>query len=99
MQLAQAVHAGTQFVLEHPELARYWEEVWKNLVCLQVRDEDELLNCWEDIRCEGVTPTIFIEPDLNDERTSLASLLTEQQAKKFKRLSLSLRTSPKGGEA
>jgi len=100
MQLAQAVHAGTQFVLEHPELARYWEDEWKNLVCLQVPSEDDLLDVLRVLTGTDAPYTYFIEPDLNGEHTSVAALLTETQAKAFKGLKLSLRAStPKGGVA
>ena len=107
MQLAQAVHAGTQFVLEHPEYARQWEETWKNLICLQVPNEEDLLGvldlltgwCSQEYSLSGAPFSYFIEPDLDDEHTSVACLLTESQGKKFKNLRLSLRpSSPKGGE-
>lgn len=106
LQLAQAVHAGTQFVLDYPELSVKWDDEWKNLVCLQVPDEDELLNVL-DVLTGWCGPhafidaphSYFVEPDLGGEHTSVAALLTDQQAKRFKNLSLSLRTkSPRGGE-
>lgn len=105
-QLAQAVHAGTQFAIEYPEYASYWNDNWKNLVCLQVPDEDRLLDIL-DIFSGWCSPlsyidapyTYFVEPDLNNEHTACAALLTEDQAKKFKKLPLSLRASShKGGE-
>lgn len=99
-QLAQAVHAGTQFAIEHPEWATEWNDIWKNLVCLQVKDEDRLLDFCDVFAYEECPYTVFVEPDLNNEHTSAAALLTEEQAKKLKKLQLSLRaSSPKGGVA
>lgn len=104
--MAQAVHAGTQFVLEHPEHAKDWEEKWKNLVCLAVPSQDDILLLLDRLTgwCGNSDYHIkapfsyFVEPDLNNEHTSVACLLTEGQAKEFKRLSLSLRSSSRGGE-
>lgn len=85
--------------MDCPEFAYEWEEVWKNLVCLAVKDEDHLLDLLDVVDDHCPVYSAFKEPDLNDEFTSLAVLAPESFSNKyFSHLPLSLRSSPKGGE-
>jgi hypothetical protein len=62
LQLAQAVHAATEYALRFPAMARSTE----NVVVLNVADEPELLSHAEP------SGFLFHEPDVNDEATAYA---------------------------
>lgn len=93
-----ATHAGAQFAVEHPEEAKAWSENSHSLVCLEIDNEDELLN-WADRLSGWCGPaakidapwTLFHEPDIR-EHTALAVLLPEHKWPLLGHLELALQS-------
>ena len=76
-QAVQAGHSLAQFILEHLEISQLW-----HIIYLSVEDEDALLRLIEKCSKKGLRVSIFREPDLNNEITSI----TIEPGKKSKRL-------------
>lgn len=91
-QLAQTLHAGLQFALECPERFKQWDEDSKSVVCLSAANENAL---WEII--DRIDPelrsqiSLFREPDLNNELTSIALYASYETRKKLSNLPLALK--------
>lgn len=72
LQAAQAVHAAIGHCLANPEATRKWHDESNYLVIVSARDEDHLVDLIDrGIRRYGLKPTVFREPDLNNEITAV----------------------------
>lgn len=71
-QLAQCVHAAIQFTQEWPELAEPWYTESNFLVCLSLRDEDDLKELAEQARTLELHYSAAEEPDFDDAWTAVA---------------------------
>ena len=71
-QVAQSCHAMRLFSAQHPEVDREWYEQSNNLVCLQVADEDALLELFERAQSAEVATSTFREPDFGGSATAVA---------------------------
>ena len=81
-QAVQAGHAVAEFLLRGPDTN------WQNgtLVYLGVDSEDEI-NKWSDIlTMKNIPHTVFREPDIGDQATSLAAVCEDKIFRKLKLL-------------
>lgn len=91
LQMAQAIHAAIQWVIEDPDLSSIWHKKSNNVVVKHVPDEAALLELAakaEDRRC---VVEAFTEPDLAGATTAVAivgsranALLRELPLARFK---------------
>lgn len=80
----QAGHAVAEYLIQYPQTP------WRNstLIYLVVENEEEL-NLWgERLSSEGIKFAEFIEPDIGDQKTTLATVLHEDQKEIFGKLRL-----------
>ena len=70
-QSVMSSHAIVQFVFEHPEIAQIW---FKDpyLAQLSVENEEELLRLISKLQKNHIKHSIFREPDLGNQITSIA---------------------------
>lgn len=71
-QGVQSIHAGIQFIFEHPEFAREWYHNSNYLGFLSVANEQELHRLVEQAASLGLKHSIFKEPDIGDQVTAIA---------------------------
>jgi len=72
LQMAQAIHAAIQFVLEHQTEARAWYDTSNNVIVKQVADEATLTELVLERDYNRTTCQVFGEPDLNGAWTAAA---------------------------
>lgn len=89
MQVAQSTHAIADFIFEYPELAKQWKETSNYVVCLSVKNLEELEILSKTIEDENITR--FYEPDLDNQLTSFCILGTNEVRKKLSHLPLTLK--------
>jgi len=72
MKLAQSCHAMAAFAADHPSVTALWHTEGNNLVCLEVANEQDLLDLAERARAIGALTSLFTEPDLGGQATAAA---------------------------
>ena len=87
-QIAQSGHAISQFILEHHDLAKEWNNNY--LISLSVSSEQKLENLLRKLIDIGHRVSYFLEPDINNELTSICFIETESTKKLTSHLPLSL---------
>ena len=94
-QLVQSTHSAIRFQHEHSEIAKDWDINSQYLACLSTKDEESLKQLIKKAESKDIKYTVFIEPDINNEMTSvtfepsdLARRLTSSLPKMFKNLNL-----------
>ena len=67
---AQACHAATQYLLDYPDTE------WNNgyIICLEAKNEEELLTLKSKLEKENKKFACFHEPDMNDQLTGISAL-------------------------
>lgn len=78
----QAGHSLAQFILEHLEISQLWHKESQYLIYLSIIDENALLRLIEKCNKCNLNISVFKEPDINNEITSI----TIEPGKKSKRL-------------
>ena len=71
-QAVQSIHSGIQFQHEHPEIAKHWHSTSDYLALLSTEDEQSLLSLLEKCRKNGLHCSVFTEPDIGNQVTSIA---------------------------
>lgn len=91
LQMAQAIHAAVQWVIEDPDISAIWHEKSNNVVVKHVPDEAALLDLIEQGAARGCVIEAFKEPDLAGATTAVAfvggganALLRELPLARFK---------------
>lgn len=72
LQLAQAVHAAVQWVIEDPDLSAVWHRKSNNVVVKHVASEAALLELAAKGEDRGCVVEAFKEPDLAGATTAVA---------------------------
>jgi len=85
-QAVQGGHAAAQFMLKHNEVAKLWNN--HRLIYVNVKDERALRKMIYKLRRHNLDYASFNEPDINNEMTAIATVVTEKERKLFKHLSL-----------
>lgn len=71
-QAVQAAHSAIQFQHDYPEIAKLWHEHSKYLACLSVKDENSLIDLIKKADKKNIKYSVFIEPDIDNQITSVA---------------------------
>lgn len=71
-QAVQAAHSIPLFSLEHPEIFFEWYHVSNYLVVLSVDNEESLKNLIAKAKERGIKCSVFAEPDIDNQITSIA---------------------------
>lgn len=90
-QAVQSIHALPEFAKEHPEEYQNWYETSKYIALLSVKDEHHLKNLIRKLNEKGIKYSIFLEPDIDNQVTSVAIEPSEDAHHICKRLPLALR--------
>jgi len=72
VQASQLVHANSEFAVEYPVQFLNWHDTSNYVALLSVEDEQSLINLANKLRSRGLSVSLFQEPDLNNQYTSLA---------------------------
>lgn len=86
----QSIHAGIQFVFEHPEYAEAWYKQSNYLGFLSVANESELVQLIEQAMAKGIKFSVFREPDIDNQITAIALEPGNKSKKLCSRLKLAL---------
>lgn len=70
-QLAQSLHSISDYSVKHPETFKEWNTTSNYIVALSTENEQSLKNIIGRLDKEGIEYTAFVEPDLNNEITSI----------------------------
>lgn len=70
-QAVQSVHAGIQFIFEHPEYAECWYKQSNYLGLLSVATEVELIGLIERATAQDIRFSVFREPDIGNQITAI----------------------------
>lgn len=90
-QAVQGMHAGIQFIFDHPEIAREWHLNSDYLCFLSVINESELIELVSQAASLGLKYSIFREPDIGNQVTAIALEPNEESKKLCGRLPLALK--------
>ena len=71
-QSVQAGHAAIQFQYDHPKVAADWFKNSQYLAFLSAKNQEHLLDIVTKAESKGVKVSVFREPDIGDEITSIA---------------------------
>lgn len=70
-QLPQSCHSMAEFSFEHPEIYREWFKNSKYIINLSCKDEQELLSLESKLQAKGIKHSVFREPDIDNQMTSI----------------------------
>jgi hypothetical protein len=90
-QAVQSMHALRQFTAEHPQIDQSWFEKSNYLGLLSVSNEFELHQLIEKAIIEGISFSVFKEPDIGDQITAIALEPGQKTKKLCSQLKLALR--------
>ena len=90
-QGVQSIHAGIQFVMEHPEFSKVWYKESNYLGWLSVADEATLIQLIEQAIIHGIPFSVFREPDIGDQITAIALAPGPKSKKLCGKLKLALK--------
>lgn len=88
-QLAQALHANSQFALEHPDLFKKWNNNY--IISLSIESEEKLSILANKLTNIGVPISYFTEPDIGNQLTSICFIETDKTIKLTSKLQPSLK--------
>ena len=71
-QASQLTHAITEFIFQHYDKAKHWHETSRYVVCLSAKDENHLKDIIAKLNSKGICYSIFREPDIDNQITSIA---------------------------
>ena len=88
-QVVQSTHSIADFAAEFPQQFKEWKEESNSIICLSVKNEEELLRLYD--KFEEKTPAVkFFEPDV-DEFTSICLYGTKNVRRSLSHLPLCLK--------
>lgn len=88
LQMSQMGHSVAQFMIDHHDLAKQWNNNY--LISLAVSSEQKLEDLLRKLIHIGHRVSYFMEPDINNELTSICFIETEHTKKLTSHLPLSL---------
>jgi peptidyl-tRNA hydrolase len=92
-QIAQSVHAATEFIFEHLHLAKQWKQDSNYIACLAAKDEEHLRSIASKLQSKGHSVSLFHEPDIDNQLTSIAVAPSEQARRMLSYLPLAGKVS------
>jgi peptidyl-tRNA hydrolase len=91
LQVAQVAHAVGDFFVAYRQEAESWDKDSKYVVVLAVADEKALSDLIVELEKDGIAHVVVDEPDLANELTAVATVLSPEQRSRFSSLPLALR--------
>lgn len=88
-QIAQSGHAIAQFFLDHPELAKKWNNNY--YISLSIDSKEKLQKLLLDLTKCDIFVSAFYEPDIENELTSICFIENNETRKLTHKLKLSLK--------
>ena len=88
-QIAQAIHSISQFSLEHHQIFKQWGNNY--IVCLSIENENKLINLIQKLQDNQIKFSVFTEPDLGGQVTSICIEGSEKASKLTSSFPLSLK--------
>jgi hypothetical protein len=85
-----SIHGAIQFTFDHPQIAKNWFEISNYIVALSIKNEEELLKLIKKAEDNNLKYSIYREPDLENQITSIAIEPGEQTKRLCKNLKLAL---------
>lgn len=70
--MTQSAHALAEFIFSFPEESKKWHSSSNYLVCLSVKDENDLLELSRKLNDKSINHKVFREPDINNQVTAIA---------------------------
>jgi ATP-dependent RNA circularization protein (DNA/RNA ligase family) len=67
--------------MRYPKEAQHWHSISNYVVCLSVKDENELLALAKKLEINGIKHVVFREPDFDNQATSISIEATEKARK------------------
>lgn len=62
--VVQSAHSLAEFAYEHPQIFEKWKKDSNSIICLSVKNEEELLKLFEKL-AKKTPSSSFYEPDVN----------------------------------
>jgi len=90
-QAVQSAHAIPVFSIEHPEIFSEWYHKSNYLVVLSTDNEDSLKNLIIKAQSRGLQYSVFTEPDIDNQITSIAIEPCDETDRLVSSLPLALR--------
>ncbi len=90
-QAVQSIHASTVFSQEHKDIYQHWYDFSQGITLLAVPNEDHLKHLIAQLTQRGIRYSIFIEPDIDNQVTSIAIEPSEAACKLCSSIPLALR--------
>lgn len=90
-QAVQAAHSAIEFQHEYSDIAKKWTTESKYLIFLSISDELKLKELIKAAHTKNIKHTIFREPDIDNQITSVTFEPTEDSKKLCKKLPLMLK--------
>lgn len=90
-QAVQAAHSAIEFQYQFPDIAKQWNEQSKYLVFLSIENEIQLKKLIEKANTRKIKFTIFKEPDINNQITSITFEPSKESQRLCSNLSLMLK--------
>ena len=75
-KMVQGSHALAQFMLEHGQIAKEWNN--STIVFGQVESEEQLFHLIDKLEIRGIEYSKFNEPDIDNQLTAIASYTEEK---------------------
>lgn len=90
-QAVQSIHAVAEFFKEHQEIFEHWFTCSKAITLLATKNEDYLKDLISKLSRLDIKYSIFIEPDINNQVTSIAIEPSEAAFKLCSNIPLALK--------
>jgi len=97
-QAVQAGHSAVEFQHQYPDISKKWLNESKYLIYLSVPGEKELIELISKLKKFNLKHSIFKEPDLNDQITSVCIEPSEKTRKLTSSLPLMLKENERKEE-
>ncbi len=91
-QVVQSTHSIADFAAGFPQTFNKWKIESNSIICLSIKDEEELLKLYEKLKSKNIEVVSFYEPDI-DAYTSICLYGTSDIRKKLSWLPLSLKSN------
>ncbi len=90
-QVSQIVHSALRFQNSFPELTNNWLNTSETIVCLGIKNEEELIKLIQKAELKKIKYSVFREPDMDNQITSAVFEPGEKSGKLCSNLGLVLR--------
>lgn len=90
-QTVQNCHSLADFIFEHPVQASEWKKQSNSIITLSVKTLNDLKNLSKKLIKKGYYVTEFLEPDIDNELTSICVYGTSEVRRQLSHLPLTLK--------